>query len=183
MDLGATCCVRTKPNCDRCPVSSSCVALSTNKVASLPVRRKKKPVPQRETTMLVLCRQSGAKCEVFVQARPETGIWAGLLSLPESTADASTGVDSLLRGARLDRSLSDSANGGGSDCAVLTRLAPIAHAFSHYRLKIHPVVLAASDTSEFSGGYWLAADKVNSAALPAPVKRLIQAVISEYETD
>jgi len=179
MDLGATCCTRTKSKCSLCPVSSSCVALDTDRVGSLPVRRKKKPVPQRETTMLVLCRQPGAQREVFVQPRPETGIWAGLLSLPESTADPDAQVDSLLRGAQLDRLLNDGADNDGSGYTVQARLAPIAHAFSHYRLNINPVVILAAQTNHFAGGHWLTTDKVNSAALPAPVKKLIQAVLMD----
>jgi A/G-specific adenine glycosylase len=181
MDLGATCCTRSKPNCEFCPVSASCVALATDKVSSLPVRRKKKPVPQRETTMLVFCRLVGGKCEVFVEPRPQSGIWAGLFSLPESTADAKASLDSLLHGAQLDRTLNDGATADTLGCSVTARLAPIAHAFTHYRLNINPVVLMATNSKGLSGGQWLGAKKVSTAALPAPVKKLIQAVLNEQE--
>jgi len=51
MDLGATLCVRGKPACEKCPLAQRCVALATDRVAVLPVRKPKKAVPERETVM------------------------------------------------------------------------------------------------------------------------------------
>src|SRR6185436_18194987 len=40
MDLGATVCARTKPDCACCPVSKQCVALREDRIAELPAPRK-----------------------------------------------------------------------------------------------------------------------------------------------
>src|ERR1700760_3587800 len=54
MDLGATLCVRGKPDCLRCPFAADCVANVTGRQRLLPTARPKKTVPTRRTWMLVL---------------------------------------------------------------------------------------------------------------------------------
>lgn len=180
MDLGATCCTRTKPRCDQCPVASTCVALADNRVSELPVRRKKKPIPERDATMLVFCCATGSDCQVLVQQRPATGIWGGLMSLPESTASADAPPDQLLRGAGHGLMAGDATqelSEWRDDCTLRTRLDPIAHAFTHYRLKIYPVVFDVRNPGRLAQGQWLGKDNVDTAPLPAPVKKLIQTVL------
>src|SRR5690554_3909603 len=79
MDLGATVCTRHAPACLLCPVSAQCQALAQGRVAELPTPRPGKPLPQRETTVLLAWDDSG---RVLLQRRPPAGIWASLWSLP-----------------------------------------------------------------------------------------------------
>ena len=81
MDLGATLCTRTKPQCPVCPVNASCQALALNIVHTLPMPKQRKLIPERSTTMLVLINGN----EVMLEKRPQIGIWGGLWSLPEVT--------------------------------------------------------------------------------------------------
>ena len=41
MDLGATLCTRSRPDCGRCPLQDRCVAFATGRTAELPVRKPK----------------------------------------------------------------------------------------------------------------------------------------------
>ena len=79
MDLGATLCTRCKPACERCPVASDCVALETGTVTLFAGAQAEKAKPLRATTM-VIARHDG---HVYLERRPEAGIWGGLWSLPE----------------------------------------------------------------------------------------------------
>jgi len=77
MDLGATVCTRTNPACDRCPLAADCVALREERIAELPAPRKRKTLPTRHATWLVLLHRarccssggpapaSGADCGFF----------------------------------------------------------------------------------------------------------------------
>ena len=47
MDLGATLCTRTKPECETCPVAQQCQALAAADVASYPGKKPKKEKPVR----------------------------------------------------------------------------------------------------------------------------------------
>ena len=78
MDLGATCCRRSKPACARCPVADDCVALHSDRVESLPERKPRKAKPQRvQYLQLVECDG-----ELWLQRRPPSGIWGGLWCPP-----------------------------------------------------------------------------------------------------
>jgi len=159
MDLGATLCARSTPRCDVCPVAVDCVARRTHRVGELPSPRPRKPLPHRELRVLVVERAN----EWLLEKRPPAGVWGGLWSLPEVALE--TDVGRFCR----DRY--------GFDVAHGEPLAPIEHGFTHYTLTLHPQRLhvrgrAASMTEP--GAVWLARDDALAAALPAPIRRLLQ---------
>jgi A/G-specific adenine glycosylase len=80
MDLGATVCTRSKPNCGMCPLNGECQALAKGMTQDLPVRRPKKILPQKSGKMIILLRQDGA---ILLNKRPSSGIWGGLWCFPE----------------------------------------------------------------------------------------------------
>jgi len=163
MDLGATLCVRGRPDCARCPFSQDCVANATGRQRELPGARPKKTVPTRRTWMLVLL-DGGA---VMLEKRPPTGIWGGLWSLPEAPDEA----------ALAERALTFGASGPASP------LAPLSHTFTHFRLDIEPRVievdgggarparlpLLAHDTQTA----WVALREIDAFGVPAPVRKLL----------
>ena len=161
MDLGATVCTRHAPRCDACPVAADCVARIEGRVDRLPSPRPRKPLPRRETRVLVIERAG----EILFERRPPTGIWSGLWSLPELAGEDD--VADALR-ARF-----------GIDAGAVEALAPIEHGFTHFTLTIHPLRVAVRRVrarAESSGHVWLARDDALGAALPAPIKRLIRAL-------
>lgn len=84
MDLGATLCTRSKPQCARCPLTASCAALQQQRVTQLPAAKPRKATPEKNTTMLVLLEGDN----VMLEKRPSTGIWGGLWSFPELETDS-----------------------------------------------------------------------------------------------
>ncbi|MGC2036424.1 A/G-specific adenine glycosylase [Paraburkholderia caledonica] len=162
MDLGATLCVRGKPDCLRCPFSADCVANVTGRQRELPTARPKKAVPTRRTWMLVL-RDGDA---VMLEKRPPSGIWGGLWSLPEA-ADESA--------------LATRAREFGGDGAV-SPLAPLTHVFTHFKLEIEPrlaefdrsvgalAALRDADTA------WVSVSDLDSFGVPAPVRKLLESL-------
>jgi A/G-specific adenine glycosylase len=159
MDLGATLCVRGKPDCARCPFAPGCVANVTGRQRALPTARPKKAVPTRRTWMLVL-RDGNA---VMLERRPPSGIWGGLWSLPEAADEAS---------------LAERARAFGSDGEV-SALAPFSHVFTHFKLDIEPRLaeldrgigaLAALNDADTA---WVALCDLDSFGVPAPVRKLL----------
>ena len=72
MDLGATLCTRSRPDCSRCPMAEECVANRTQSQSRFPFRKPKKDKKQKEVAMLIIQRQSG---EILLEKRAATGIW------------------------------------------------------------------------------------------------------------
>ncbi|MDR2881621.1 MAG: A/G-specific adenine glycosylase, partial [Azoarcus sp.] len=98
MDLGATVCTRTRPNCEACPLATQCVAHATKRVAELPTARSRKTPPRRTTRMAVVMLGNS----VLLERRPPAGIWGGLLTLPEIPEGTDTD-DWVLRSFGIDR--------------------------------------------------------------------------------
>jgi len=167
MDLGATLCVRGKPACDRCPLAQRCVALATDRTAELPVRKPKKAVPEKDTMMLVI--SEGA--DVLLQQRPDSGIWGGLLSLPELPVSQSAEEFELAV---------DTATRPFGTIAACRKLQPFSHVFTHFKLHVSPfqVVLKQRLLQAAESVYvWYPVAGLADAPLPAPVKKLLLGVL------
>ncbi len=160
MDLGATVCTRGKPRCDACPLDDICVARATGRTGELPEAKPRKANPQREATLLVLCHDG----RILLETRPPAGIWGGLLSLPElpEATDARQWA----------------AQSFACRVIAVTPAPTLEHAFSHFRLRITPLLLDVEPQSAAMepGLHWIAGDDLAAAALPAPVRRILEAL-------
>jgi A/G-specific adenine glycosylase len=174
MDLGATICVRSNPACQACPLAAQCVALATGGTNELPHRKPKKAVPEKHVSMLVV--QSGP--DILLEQRPDSGIWGGLLSLPE--------MPSLHR-VESDREWKDLARehaSGFGDIAAIERLQPFTHVFTHFKLHVLPLKVMLSQRATLPAEknlVWVSTAHLAGAALPAPVKKLLLAVFGERD--
>ena len=158
MDLGATLCTRSKPACGKCPVRDDCFALQLEAVADYPGRKPKAVKPLRSTTM-ILAKTNG---QIYLERRPEAGIWGGLWSLPE------LGEQSIL----------DWCNEVlGSTATETVSWDVLRHSFSHYDLDIQPIVVRiesdAGKVADADARTWHRLDDAPPGGMAAPVKKLI----------
>ncbi len=162
MDLGATVCTRGRPQCAACPVSDSCRALRERTMDVLPTPRPAKQPRVRSAILLVIHDANGA---VLLELRPPSGIWGGLLSLPEFEAD--TGVDGIVAAM---------ATRYGLRISMGEALGDIRHEFTHYTYVMRPrrahVVGTVVVASASLRGVCEA--ELESAPLPAPIRRLLR---------
>lgn len=175
MDLGATLCTRGNPDCPRCPLQARCVALATGRVKDLPVRKPKKTSPEKHTTMLLIVDRG----QVLLEQRPASGIWGGLLSLPELDGHTLAEDEHI---APADQDVLSRTVSRYGDMESQERLLPLTHVFTHYKLHIAPYRIGLSrrrDLAAQSGHVWLDADRIAEAALPAPVKKLLLDVMGD----
>lgn len=169
MDLGATLCTRSSPDCQRCPLQDRCVAFATGRTAELPVRKPKKATPEKRAAMLAVIDGG----EVLLQQRPSTGIWGGLCSLPEQDGHVA-----------LDTPATDAAGVAAKASAFgeveeVEALMPLVHVFTHYKLHIMPYRIALSSRGATPDGHlWWKLSAIADAPLPAPVKKLLSELAS-----
>ena len=160
MDLGANLCTVRKPACLLCPVSADCVARAEDRVAELP-RKRTRAAPRRKRIAMLVAISRG---EVLLEKRPPSGIWGGLWSLPEADADADP--------ARAIRAW-------GITPAQVSPLAPFEHAFTHFTLEVAPWridVRKAQPLAAERGATWLPLSDLTGAALPSPIRKLLERV-------
>jgi A/G-specific adenine glycosylase len=159
MDLGATICTRTRPDCNACPVAVDCAARRDARADELPHPRPRRALPRRELTVLLLTREG----DVLLEQRPPVGVWSGLWSLPEVACDADVARHVAARfNAATD---------------AVRRLPPLTHVFTHFALTMHPVRVPITHwppTAGARGVEWFARDSAIAAAVPAPIRRLLR---------
>ncbi len=161
MDFGATLCTRHDPACVLCPLQHDCAALRKGRVAELPTPKPGKPLPQRSAVMLLIRDSEG---RVLLQRRPPTGIWASLWSLPEA--------------ADHDRARTWFQHHVDADYDDGSALDAIHHAFTHYRLLMHPLAwrdIALRDRIHDNDALrWVAREFFAALGIPAPIRSLLQ---------
>jgi A/G-specific adenine glycosylase len=164
MDLGATLCTRRRPACGRCPLQTDCVAFHTGQVGELPRPRLRRVPRIVQTQWLILLEDN----RVLLERRPPKGVWGGLWCFPELPEH---------------RPLAECCRERyGVNVGHVQALPPFAHAFTHFTLAIAPwlaQVKTAAPSNRMlmpveSSATWLALDQVLAAAVPSPVKRILQ---------
>jgi A/G-specific adenine glycosylase len=155
MDLGATLCAARNPACERCPVSAICAGRASGAPTRYPVKTRKLRRTRRENWWLWLQRDDA----VLLCQRPDTGVWAGLWTLPlfDSTDDALGAAQRL-----------------GLAPQQLEALPSVQHALTHFDWTLHTARarLPAGHTA-LPEGTWVAREDLARYALPAPLKKLL----------
>ena len=165
MDLGATLCTRSRPQCGRCPVAADCQARQQARTAALPARKPRKVSPLRTTRMIIIVAADGA---ILLEHRPLTGLWGGLWSFPQLSMEQPP-MDCL-------------ATIGCTADAVTEQvdLALLTHAFTHFRLQIQPTLLRLNNIvprlMEPQRHVWYKPGQ-QRIGLTRPVTRLLQTLL------
>ena len=78
MDLGATLCTPTKPNCMLCPLTSLCAGRASGEPGRFPIKPAKSPKPKRRGRVFLLTD----KQEIWLTRLPPEGLLGGMRALP-----------------------------------------------------------------------------------------------------
>ncbi|NNE45578.1 MAG: A/G-specific adenine glycosylase [Rhodothermales bacterium] len=168
MELGATVCAPRNPQCDECPVNSACAAFASGRTAEFPIRRKRRPVPHHQIAVAVLVDDD----RVFIQKRAEDGLLGGLWEFPGGKIE---GGESPEEGCR--REVREEL---GVEVETGAALSTIEHAYSHFKVTLHPFVcrLVAGDPVSTLDSRWARFDELDSYAFPRANRRLIELLIA-----
>lgn len=165
MDLGATVCTRSKPDCSECPLQSDCLAFQQQRVHELPTPKPSKKTPVKQSIFIIAINKDK---QILLEKRAPTGIWGGLWSVPELTSDI-----------ELDTWLQTKSISLIKQQALTVRR----HTFSHYHLDYQPIVLYVdnliNNVMEAEKGLWYKHRQTKNIALPAPVKQLFDEITEE----
>jgi A/G-specific adenine glycosylase len=159
MDLGATVCRRTKPDCQPCPVRQGCKAHALGRPEEFPVTTRRAPLPVRQVNWLLIRNPSG---HVLLERRPPVGLWGGLWGFPETTdTDVSGWAKTNL----------------GLAVKPQTPMPAWRHTFSHFHLDITPIpatLVRAEAAMEKPNTLWYNVRSPAARGVSAPVKKLLQ---------
>lgn len=160
MDLGAGICTLRRPACNDCPVASLCQARREGHADRFPVKTRK-VTRRHETWWLVLLRRDPrGDADIWLERRPDRGVWAGLHCVPVFDSEAQALAALPVAAGRPVHSL-----------------AAVSHALTHRELRLHPLLVdlepgAGGPTSD--SGRWVPLAQIGSFGLPAPVRSLLE---------
>jgi len=160
MDLGATLCTRSKPQCQVCPLMPNCEAYAQGRVKEFPNSKPKKDKPIKSVRLLIMQHQR----EVLLLQQPSSGIWGGLWIFPQQPVEQAVFESPLL----IQQNISN-----------YEPKETFRHTFSHYHLDIEPVCIQLPHKPELvaeSPLLWYNLDQPASVGLAAPVKKLMEAL-------
>lgn len=169
MDLGATVCTPRNPACGRCPVRTLCRAHARGTPLAYPVKSSKLKRTAENWWLLALHTPADKALQtgVWLEKRPQTGIWAGLYCLPVFASEAAL-FDGL---------------GRWAGATVCQRHNPFKHVLTHKDLYLHVVsaCLAADGAlpvpalldGRGNAGAWHS--QWQQLGLPAPVRKWLDA--------
>ena len=168
MDLGAQICTRTRPRCEVCPLLTSCAAHERGLVTQLPTPRPRKTLPEKYSTFLLILNGS----DILLERRPGSGIWGGLWCPPQMDVGEEVGAYCMQQfGLSVERTVT---------------LPVFAHSFTHFKLHIEPLVVQVALKPERilkPGSVWLDVDEALRAAIPSPVRKLLQELSKRYSME
>ena len=175
MDLGATLCVRRRPECESCPVQERCEANELNTVDQYPASKPKKAKPERRSRFYVV---SLANKATLLEQKPLNGLWGGLWTPLEREVDL-TLVDFLG-----ELGLTE------NDLDTQYAAPEFRHTFTHFHLDIEPVYLQLATTptlvEDNPSLRWVFPDQLsggnNPIGLSAPAVRLLASLQEPFQT-
>jgi A/G-specific adenine glycosylase len=159
MDLGATICTPRKPQCNRCPVSGSCLSLKQGKTELIPTKTPKRKKPTR-FGIAFLCINSNK--EILLRRRPDKGLYAGMMEVP-----GTPWIQSLPSQAQILNSEPIKADWQDVPGTIV-------HIFTHFKLEIKVLRANPKDYNKFNHLIWQPIDSFQKAGLPSLMLKIIR---------
>ena len=119
--------------------------------------------------------------DILLEKRPGSGIWGGLWCSPQFDDEATALAWCSQQGIAVDKKVRHSRAGGNpanstNQCEALPTFT---HTFTHFKLHITPVLLRVAhkpQRMQQPGSVWLDVEEALRAAIPTPVRALLQKV-------
>jgi A/G-specific adenine glycosylase len=162
MDLGAGVCLARQPRCEACPLVGDCKARQAGQPEAYPVKRRKLRRGTRSNAWVWLTHRN----QVWLVRRPDSGVWAGLWSLPEFDT-----VDEALHAL-------DALPGDPQPQPA------VVHALTHFDWTLLPLhwplrrgqgAVATLLAARWPQGQWVDTAEALTRGIPTPLRRLLSA--------
>lgn len=159
MDLGATICTKTNPDCQACPIHHSCLANKHNSQEVYPHPKPKKTKPLKRCLFGVITNQEN---QLLLLKRPNRGIWGGMWCLPSIRCMSDF---KLMTQDPISKFVDIESLGNKGK-----------HAFSHFNLEYKPVKMSLKKRFAFKKRdvIWVSLEDALDIGLPAPIKKLVR---------
>jgi A/G-specific adenine glycosylase len=170
MDLGATVCTPSSPDCGRCPLRNNCQALRKGCQDRLPFKRPTTRTPHHDVAVGVVIKNG----RVLIDRRKETGLLGGLWEFPGGKMQPDeTPADTVRR---------ELAEEVGVEVAPAAKpFITVKHAYSHFRITLRAVVCrhlsGRARAIDCSAVRWVGMDELSDYAFPRANQKVLAALL------
>lgn len=168
MELGARVCLPRAPSCAACPFVIPCRARAAGSAEQLPVRASRRVLPHHEVAIGIVRRRG----RTLIDQRPYDGLLGGLWEFPGGKLEpGETPEQALARELREEL---------GLRVEIEAALAPVEHAYSHFRVTLHPrlcrFLAMEGRAAEGRPIRWVTAAELREVAMPRANRKVLEAL-------
>lgn len=170
MELGATVCTPSNPNCEECPLRAGCVAFRKMKTEEIPYKSKAKKRPHHQIGVGIIQNDD----EVLIALRPDDAMLGGLWEFPGGKQKEDEDIEETVV-----RELKEEL---GVDVKVTKPLMKLDHAYSHFKITMHAYLCELVDgnpkpkTSQEIR--WISIDELEDYPFPKANRKLTEKLMN-----
>ena len=163
MEFGALQCKPANPNCTICPLSNSCMALSSNSISLLPKKEKKLKVLNKYLHFFFIQKND----QFLIEKRDNKSIWKGLYQLPLIETKQDENTENIFKTSEFIDII-------GEENFILKSVQEVNHKLTHRNLFIRFYQL---DIRKFAKHSYLQVNMsdLQSLAFPRPIEKYLEA--------
>ncbi len=173
MELGATVCLPSKPLCESCPLSVSCIAFKSAQTEKIPYKSPSKKIPHYDIGVGILCNE---KNQVLIALRPEDAMLGGLWEFPGGKRKKEESIRKTVY-----RELHEEL---GVEAEIQRYFMTVKHTYSHFRITLKAFIcnIRKGNPKPVSSQEirWIDLREIDQYPFPKANKELVQRLKQEF---
>jgi A/G-specific adenine glycosylase len=174
MELGALVCVPVTPDCPACPIRDLCLAHANRTVAERPVRVSRPVTPHYDVAAAIVVSTEG---KALIVRRPPSGLLGGLWGFPNGITRDEEAPEEAAERVVFERT--------GMTIQPGEALPTVRHAYTHFRITLHPFeARVAAGSAPFHGdadARWVTREELDEVALPVTDRKVAKSWAQKSE--
>lgn len=171
MELGATVCTPSGPDCDDCPIQEDCVAYKTVRTDEIPYKSRKKKRPHHQIGVGIIMNTDE---EVLIALRPDDAMLGGLWEFPGGKQEPKEKMEDTVK-----RELREELN---VEVSITKPFMKLDHAYSHFKITMHAYLCELENgTPEPKSSQdirWIAIDELEDYPFPKANRKLTEKLMN-----
>jgi len=173
MELGATVCHPSYPECTHCPLSDTCIAFKSAQTDKIPYKSPAKKIPHYDIGVGIIFNK---KNQVLIALRPEDAMLGGLWEFPGGKRKDKEEITATVR-----RELHEEL---GVQVKLLREFMSVKHTYSHFRITLKSYVckIIKGKPKPVSSREikWIELSEIEEYPFPRANKHLVERLKEEY---
>lgn len=171
MELGATVCTPSNPDCENCPLRSGCIAYKTAKTDTIPYKAPKKKRPHHHIGVGIIQQEN----EVLIALRPDDVMLGGLWEFPGGKQKKGESIkETVIR--ELNEELDVKID-------IIKPFMKLNHAYSHFKITLHAflceLVSGKPEPKSSQQIKWITIDELADYPFPKANRKLTKKLMNE----